>query len=154
MSQTALVATLEFWPNELLYDWPHCQHHDWLNCDIRSDLYTRVGKVGDWKKYWFELVCRWDGVELCWLHDQARAAEGGWQQEGRFHAREVAIMMLVGMILNWSDPPPQAKISHFIPFCLIFLQNEQSGTQNKIYLKWSNWSDNTLGSCDLGNFSF
>ena len=40
-------------------------------------------------------------------------------------------------------PPPWEKNSHFIPFSLIFLQNEHSGTKNKINLKWSNWSDNT-----------
>ena len=46
------------------------------------------------------------------------------------------------------SPSPCGKNSHFIPFSLIFfLQNEHSGAQNKIYLKWSNWSDNTSPYC-------
>ena len=44
---------------------------------------------------------------------------------------------------NGWPPPPRRENSHFIPFSLTFLQNEHSGTQNKINLKWSNWSDNT-----------
>ena len=49
--------------------------------------------------------------------------------------------MFTFWVVSWfvevgmGDPPPQAKNSHFIPFCLIFLQNKHSGTQNKINLK-------------------
>ena len=37
--------------------------------------------------------------------------------------------------------PSCGKNAHFIPFSKNLLQNEHSGPQNKINLKWSNWSD-------------
>ena len=40
-------------------------------------------------------------------------------------------------------PPRKRKIPTLSRFVIFFLQNEHSGTQNKINLKWSNWSDNT-----------
>ena len=40
-------------------------------------------------------------------------------------------------------PPLKRKIPTLSRFVIFFLQNEHSGTQNKINLKWSNWSDNT-----------
>ena len=38
---------------------------------------------------------------------------------------------------------PSSKKFPLYPVLFDFLQNEHSGTQNKINLKWSNWSDNT-----------
>ena len=52
-----------------------------------------------------------------------------------------------GRIGDPPSPTPWGKNSHFILFSFTFLQNDQSGTQNKINLKWSNWSDNTSPYC-------
>ena len=44
---------------------------------------------------------------------------------------------------GWHPHPLKWKIPTLSRFLWFFLQNEHSGTQNKINLKWSNWSDNT-----------
>ena len=44
-------------------------------------------------------------------------------------------------------PPLKRKIPTLSRFVIFFLQNEHSGTQNKINLKWSNWPDNTSPYC-------
>ena len=49
---------------------------------------------------------------------------------------------------EWVTPPPCGKIPTLSRFLwLFFSQNEHSGTQSKINLKWSNWSDNTSPYC-------
>ena len=63
--------------------------------------------------------------------------------------------------VGMGDPPPQAKNSHSIPFSLIFLQNEHSGSQNKIKLKMKanakfvsfiiyTWNSFLHGKCEGG----
>ena len=49
----------------------------------------------------------------------------------------------VGMGDPDSPTPLKRKIPTLSRFVWFFLQNEHSGTQIKINLKWSNWSDNT-----------
>ena len=56
---------------------------------------------------------------------------------------------LVGIMVDrsgngWPTPPhPPCEKNPTVPFSLNFLQKKHSVTQNKINLKWSNWSDNT-----------
>ena len=57
------------------------------------------------------------------------------------------VLWLVEVGMDDPPPTPCGKNSHFFPFSLICLQNDHSGTQNKINLKWSNWSDNTSPYC-------